>query len=170
MANVNDPRGFLLYQNEGKVVRTRQYAKTTGVIVYQGDLLFRVAAGTVQTAGAGAANHVGVAARFAASADATIDVIDDGEASFVTQCDGVTAYAVADNGQNVDIAAGTPDTSLNTSGQLVNMATKGVTATLPLKILGLAPTINGQANDAGVNAGLLVKFNQVESHAGTVGI
>jgi hypothetical protein len=156
---------------EGKTVRTRRYAKTAAAVVYEGDLVKRVAAGTLQVAAAGDTDRiVGVAARTSLAADGYVDIIDDAEATFQAQSDGTTAYAVADNGQNVDIAAGTPDTSLEKSGQLVDMATKGTTATLPLKIIGLAPAINGGENGAGVNALLLVKLNHVERGAGVAGI
>lgn len=170
MANTNDPRGFILVHSDGKAVKSRRYAKTTGAAVYEGDLVKRVAAGTVETAGAGATNVVGVAARYASATDDTLDVFDDPDATFKVQSDGTTAYAVADNGLNVDIAAGTPDTALNRSGQIVDMATKAVTATLPIKILGLAEGVNGGENGAGVNALLLVKLNDVERNDGTVGI
>lgn len=170
MANVFDPRGFRLFQNEGKTVRTRNYAKTASAVIYEGDIVKRVAAGTVEVATAGGGSVVGVAARTSLAADTTIDVIDDPEATFVGQCDNVTAYAAADNGLNVDIAAGTPDTSLNRSGQVIDMNTKAVTATLPLKIIGLAPAINGNDNIANASATLLVKLNQVERGAGVVGI
>lgn len=172
MANTNDPRGFLPYTNGGKAIRTANYAKTASAVVYEGDLVKRVAAGTVETAGAGiTAGIVGVAARTSLASDTTVDVYDDPKAVYLCQTDGTTAYAVADNGQNADIAAGTPDTSLNRSGQLIDMATKNTTATLPFKILGLAPQgINGAENGAGVNATILVVLNNSEQGAGATGV
>lgn len=172
MANTDDPRGFIPVQNEGKVVRTRNYAKTASAVVYEGDLVKRVAAGTVETAGAGiTAGIVGVAARTSLAADTTVDVYDDPEGTFLCQTDAVVPYAVADNGLNADIAAGTPDTSLNRSGQLIDMATADVTATLPFKIIGLPfQGINGAENGAGVNATILVKLNNSERGAGTTGV
>jgi hypothetical protein len=170
MANTNDPRGFLIYKGDGKTMRTTRYAKGAAVI-YEGDLVERVAAGTLQTATAGSSNRiVGVAARYAAASEGFIDVFDDPDTTFLAQCDNTTAYAVADNGQNVDIAAGTPDTDLLRSGQVIDMNTKGLTATLPLKVLGLAQGINGGENGAGVNALLLVKLNHAERGAGIAGI
>lgn len=172
MANTSDPRGFLPYQNEGKVVRSRNYRKTASAVVYEGDLVKRVAAGTVETAGAGiTAGIVGVAARTSLASDDTVDVYDDPEGTFLCETDGSVAYAIADDGANVDIAAGTPDTSLNRSGQIIDMSTKATTATLPFKIIGLPPQgINGVANGAGVSATILVKLNNSERGAGTTGI
>jgi hypothetical protein len=170
VANTNDPRGFKIWLGDGKAAHSRRYAKTAAII-YEGDLVERTAAGTLQTATAGSSNRiVGVAVRYATAADGYIDVYDDPDATFTAQSDGTSAYAVADNGLNADIAAGTPDTALDRSGQVVDIATKAVTATLPVKILGLAAGVNGGENGAGVNALLLVKLNHVERGAGVAGI
>ncbi len=174
MANLDAPRGLVLLQLEGKVVRTREYAKTAGQIIYKGDLVMRVPAGTVQAYVAGTAPAAGIAIGVAAhhSLAANTDkiaIIDDPEASYVMQT--ADAYAVADNGLNADIAAApSANTSLNFSGQEVDMATKAATATLPLKLIELANEINGAENVAGVNADVIVKINSVERGAGTVGI
>jgi hypothetical protein len=170
MANVDDPRGFLPYLIDGKTAKTRDYAKTAAAVVYEGDLVKRVAAGTVETSGAGVTTIIGVAAHFAAAADSVVALYDDPDMEFLVQSDGAVAYAVADNGLNVDIAAGTPDTTLRRSGQIVDIATKATTATLPIKILALGPEINSAANGAGVNALLRVKLNNVERSAGTTGV
>ncbi len=83
---------------------------------------------------------------------------------------GSTTIAAADYGLNVDVAAGTPDTSLLQSGMLLDMATAAVTATLPFKILGLAAGVNGDPNTAAANATLLVKINSVQGHFGALGV
>jgi len=174
MANLDAPRGLRLLQLEGKVVRTREYAKTAGQIIYKGDLLMRVPAGTVQVyiagTAAGAGIPIGVATHHSLAAKTDpVSVTDDPEASYVIQT--ADAYAVADNGLNVDIAAApSANTSLNFSGQEVAMATKAATATLPLKLIGLANEINGAENVAGANADVIVKINNVERGAGTTGI
>jgi len=176
MANINAPRGFKLYQLEGKVVRSREYAKTSGQDIYEGDLLMRIAAGTVSVYVAGTApaagRVIGVAAASSLSTDAdVVQVIDDPEATFICQCDATTAYAVADNGLNCDIAGSpSPDTDLSRSGQVLDLATKDVTDTLPVKVMELAPQINNNENSAAINADLLVKVNSSERAAGTAGI
>ncbi len=48
MANTNDPRGFLLFQNQGKPIIGREYTKTAAAVLYPGDLVKRVGAGTVE--------------------------------------------------------------------------------------------------------------------------
>lgn len=171
MANTADPRGFILVKAGGKETQQNNYAKTASAVVYEGDLVKRVAAGTVEVCGAGVtAGIVGIAARTSLAADTTVDVYDDPDAEFVCQSDATTAYAVAMNGLNTDIAAGTPDTSLNRSGQVLDLNTAATTATLPIKVLGLAAGINGGENGAGINALLRVKLNNTEAKAGTTGV
>jgi hypothetical protein len=53
---------------------------------------------------------------------------------------------------------------------LIDMATKATTATLPFKILGLAPGINGGDNAAGTNAFVYVKINATENDPGALGV
>lgn len=170
MANTNDPRGFILVKSDGKQVRTRTYAKTASQVLYEGDPIERVSAGTVDLAAAGSTTWVGICAAFSPASATTVELYDDPDAEFLVQTDGTTAYAVADNGLNADIAAGTPDTTLNRSGVIVDMATKATTATLPVKILGLAAGINGGENGAGTNALIRVKLNQCERGAGVTGV
>lgn len=172
MANVADPFGFQPVKAGGKERTVGYYAKTAGEVLYPGDLVKRVAAGTVQVCGAGiTAGIVGVCAAYSATTDtADVPVYDDPTGTFIGQCDGTTAYAAADNGQNVDVAAGTPNTSLKRSGMVIDMATKGTTATLPFKILGLAPQVNGEDNVVGVSARLLLKLNAVEAKPGATGV
>lgn len=173
MANVDDPRGFRLYQKEGKTVRTRDYAKSAATEIFEGSLLKRVAGGTVEPAAAGDSATlpiVGVAAHYSAAADTDpIAVIDDPEATFIAQATGT--YADADNGLNADISVGTaggPDS--RRSGSEIDMGTKAATATLPFKIIERAPQINSADNDPGTETDLLVKLNQSERGAGTTGI
>lgn len=172
MANTNAPRGFIPIKVGGKECLVNSYTKTAGEVLYPGDLVKRVAAGTVQVCGAGvSAGIVGVCAAYSAAASTDpVFVYDDPDALFIGQCDGTTAYAVADNGANVDVAAGTPDTSLNRSGMLIDMSTKATTATLPFKVMGLAPAINGGENGAGVNALLILKLNASEAKPGSTGV
>lgn len=165
MANTDAPMGFKPYQSEGKTYRTRRYAKTAASAVYEGDLLQRVAAGTVETAAASEADTiVGIAARYSAAAESYVDVYDDPEMIFIAQGDTATAVAATHYGQNVDILAGTP--SGERSGQELDVSTAAETATLPIKILGLAPDMNGVANALGVNANVLCKLNHTERAAG----
>lgn len=171
MANTNKPRGFIPFTFGGKLLRTTTYTKTAAQVLYEGDLIKRVGAGTVEVCGAGVtAGIVGVCARYSPASETTVEIYDDPDVVYQAQCDGTTAFAEADIGQNVDVAAGSPDTALNRSGMLIDMATKAATATLPFKILGLAAGINGDPNTAAVNALLLVKINATEGHAGATGV
>jgi hypothetical protein len=168
MANVDAPRGFRPYQAGGKQLRTRRYAKTADTAVYEGDLLQRVAAGTVEPAEAGETDTiVGVAARYSAASESYVDVYDDPDMTFIAQGDTADAVAATHYGQNVDILAGTPDSDLGRSGMELDISTAAETATLPIKILGLAPiNTNGVANALGVNAVVICKLNHTEQAAG----
>jgi len=53
---------------------------------------------------------------------------------------------------------------------VLDLATKAVTDTLPVKVMDLAPQINNNENSAAINADLLVKVNSSERAAGTAGI
>lgn len=172
MANYADPMGFVPYTAGGKERTVGFYTKTASEVLYPGDLVKRVAAGTVQVCGAGVtAGIVGVCAAYSAAADTNpVPVYDDPAGLFIGQCDGTTAYAAADDGQNVDVAAGTPSSTLLRSGMVIDMATKGTTATLPFKILGLAPLVNQSANGVGVSARLILKLNATETKPGSTGV
>lgn len=164
MANIDDPKGFIPYQQEGKVVRTRDYPVTTATTIYPGDPLKRVAAGTVEPYTNGDTEPVvGIAAQYSASgSDDDIAVYDDPEQTYRVQC--ADTFALADRGSNVDVdGSPSPDTSLLTSGYEISMATAATTATLPFKVLDLAPVINQEDNNAGeANADILVKINRSE--------
>jgi len=165
MANLDAPRGFIPYKNAGKTVRIGYYIKTAGEEVFQGDPVKRVAAGTVQTYAPGDTEPlIGIAARHSLAADTEeLQVYDDPEQEFVVQTDTGTAFAAADIGLNADSEAdhaGSATSGL--SGQEIDMSTANTTATLPFKVLGLAPQINSLENAAGVNADILVKINRHE--------
>lgn len=172
MANINDPRGFSPYKKEGKCYKTREYDKTAAAEIFKGDLLKRVAAGTVERFVVGDAEPVvGVAANYSAGANTNkIAVYDDPEMEFVAETAGT--FDLADRGLNADIAAApSGDADLGFSGQAVDMATKAATATLPIKVLDLAPAINQEENSAGaVNADIIVKINRHERGNQQLGI
>lgn len=175
MANLNAPRGLKPYQMEGKTVRSRNYAKTASEEIFKGDLLMRVPAGTVEQYVAGTALAagviVGVAMHYSAAANTDpVAVMDDPEATYIAETTGT--FDLVDIGLNADIgAAPAGDADLGRSAMVVDMATKAATVTLPLKIFGLAPAVNGEDNAAGAaNADILVKINQTERAVGQVGI
>jgi hypothetical protein len=172
MANIADPMGFVPVKTGGKELTVNYHPKTAGEVIYPGDLVKRVAAGTVQVCGAGVTSGiVGVAAAYSAAASTDdVPVYDDPAGEYIGQCDGTTAFAAADIGMNVDVAAGTPNTGLKRSGMVIDMATKAVTATLPFKILGLAPAVNGNDNTAAVSARLRLLLNVSDRKTGTLGI
>lgn len=168
MANIDDPRGFILRKVPGKTVRMNEYRKTANEVLYIGDLVKRVAAGTVQVCGAGVTSGiVGVCMQYHAAADTSpVLICDDPDAEYYAQA---TTYALTDDGINVDVAAGSPDTNLKRSGMEIDMSTGATTATLPFKVLGLAEGVNG-GNVVGTDALIIVKLNATEGHPGSTGL
>lgn len=165
MANIDAPRGFVPVKNAGKVIRTSDYIKTAAAVIFQGDLVKRVAAGTVEAYAPGDTEPViGVSAVYSpATSTDPVAVYDDPEQIFKAQTDTDTAFASADIGLNADAEADhAGSTATGLSGQEVDMSTALATATLPLKVLGLAAPINQEENADGVNADILVKINRHE--------
>lgn len=165
MANANNPFGFALIKTEGKECRVKKYAKTTGAALFPGDAVKLVSAGTVSVAAAGDA-IVGIAAEYVASAGAEIMVYDDPEAEFMVQCEG-GAFAAADVGQNINIAANAGDSTLKQSNHTVDIATLATTSTHQFKILGL---MDRGENAVGNYAIVRVKPNSHQFKAGVTGV
>ncbi len=164
MANPNSPFGFQIMKTEGKENRITPYNKTAAQI-YEGDALTMVAAGQVQVAVPGDV-ICGVAAESAKPTALTIAVYDDPNAEFMVQTSGV--FALADVGQNADIAAGAvPNVALSRSGQQIDTASQDVTATLQFKILSIVQRLQ---NAVGANALITVKPNNHLKSNGVAGI
>ena len=93
-------------------------------------------------------------------------VADDPNLIFEVQEVGTgTALAVADINLNTNLVVGTNNGFM--SGWQLDNATEAVTATLQMRILGLVPRVD---NELGPFAKWLVKINNHEFAAGTVGI
>lgn len=165
MANPNKPFGFQVLNTEGKEARVRYYAKTASAVIYPGDVLKMVAAGTVEPAAAGDV-MIGVAMIYSAAADTSkVAVVDDADAVFAVQMSGT--YADADAGLNANIVATTGDTVLKLSKMALNTTGADVTATLQFKILGL---LEKGENAVGNYAIVRVKPNHHAFHADVAGI
>lgn len=160
MANVDKIYGFKLVRTQGKPVIAKPYPKTAGTAIYPGDAVKQIAAGTVSKFAQGDAILLGIAAEYAEASATTVYVYDDPDYEYRCQ---ITTYAAADAGLNTDISAtDTADSDLRTSGNELDAAENAVTATLPFKILGLAP---GQ--EAGANADVIVIMNNCVRGGGT---
>lgn len=162
MANANNPFGFEVLKTEGKECRAKSYAKSASII-YMGDALKLVAAGTVEVAAAGD-RIIGVAAEYKAAADASVLVYDDPEAVFYAQVSG--DFAAADVGQNANIVANAGNATLKQSNHTLD-STFATTATHQFKLLGL---LERGENAVGSYALVKVKPNSHEFKAGTSGV
>lgn len=92
-------------------------------------------------------------------------VVDDPNVIFEVQDSGATPLAAADVGLNTDLVLGANNGYV--SGWTVDGTTKAVTATLQVRLLGLA---RRQDNAFGQYAKWLVKINAHELAAGTAGL
>lgn len=74
-----------------------------------------------------------------ATGDVTVKLVPCNLAApgrFIAQTDS-TGLAFADIGQNIDLAMGTVNTTTGQSGAYLDTGTKGTTATLPFRVIGL---------------------------------
>lgn len=91
------------------------------------------------------------------------DVIYEVEA--VTGSNASYSFAVADVGQNADLATVAGSTTTGTSAAALNMATVAATATLQWKILGVVQRPDNEIT--GASTKVLVKINNAQLGAGT---
>ncbi len=130
------------------VVRAVAAGPITGVV------MGFVPDGVTNTAGYGAAS----------TAFYVLVCTDPTEAFIIQEDAGITA---ADVGLNANMATGSGNAYTKRSGFKLDAATKATTATLALKILGLAPIPN---NDFGAYNKLLVMINNTTEASGTAGV
>lgn len=99
-------------------------------------------------------------------------VADEPDLVFEAQEDGIGGgLTAAQMGLNIDFVAGAGSTTTGTSGMVVDSSTANTTATLPLKLLGLAQRPGNAFETTGL-AKVLVKINnhQLGAHTGTAGV
>src|SRR3990172_434158 len=117
MANKDQLRGMIpLRHLTGGEIRTSEYLVTTGAIVYKGDILKVVAAGTVEAAAADdGIICVGVAAEYVSDSTSvggkTVLVYDDPYIVFLIQADTGTAIAATAVFATANHVATTGDTT-----------------------------------------------------------
>ena len=100
--------------------------------------------------------------------DYYIWVVDDPNAWFEVQGDNSGTLAATAIGKNANFTVAAPTGIVPFSATVLATATAAVTATLPLKILGLTQK---EGQDFTANAKILVKFNTHElGGAGTLGV
>lgn len=91
------------------------------------------------------------------------DVVYEVEA--VTGSNASYSFAVADVGQNADLATVAGSTVTGTSAAALDMATKNTTATLQWKVLGVVQRPDNEIT--GASTKVLVKINNAQMAAGT---
>ncbi len=162
MANASVANGFIPYE---RVLRCRTYISSS--ICYPGDALVLVNDGTVAVAAASAA-LIGVCLSYAASG-ANVQVADHPDQLFVSKADETEVDAQTDINLNYNLVAGTASTLYKQSRHAIDSSTQATTATLPFKVVGLAPAIN---NALGTNSDLICVINNhaLKGSTGTLGV
>lgn len=124
------------------------------------------AAGTITGAVVGFADAVSMTAGYrAASTNAYVLVAHGQDILFEIQEDAVGgAIAAADIGLNADIIVAAGNSYSKASGVMLDTSTKATTATLPLRIRGLAQRPD---NELSANAKVLVTLNNTTETPGT---
>lgn len=163
MANVSRPEGF---RPKGDVLRANKYI--AGSAIYPGDMLTLDATGRAAVATAAQA-LVGAAASYAAAAGDPVLVYDHPDQLYIAQASGADIDAQTDMNLNYDIVASAPSTSYRVSRQVIDSATGAVTATLPIKLLGIDEKPD---NALGAQVKCICKINnhQLAGGTGTAGI
>jgi hypothetical protein len=105
----------------------------------------------------------------AASTNRYVLVADNPTLIFEAQTAGAT-FATADVGQNceVDVTAGS--TTTGSSGMAIDLANKGTTATLPLKIVGFPNRPDNLIGDTYTSAYVIINNHQYKGGTGTDGV
>lgn len=163
MANKDIVKGAEPY---GEIRSANSYL--AGGAIYPGDFCKFDAAGKVVQAAATDA-LMGVALSYASADGVKVLIADDPSQLFIIQADDATIDAQTDIGLNADIVVAAADTTYKLSGMELDASTVATTATLPLKVLRVHPTID---NALGAQVDVVVKINnhQLGSHTGTAGV
>ncbi len=188
MANTNTPRGLVPLRNAGSTYESggvEQFAVTAAdaTALYTGDPVIKDggadAGGTATvTRASGTGAITGVVEGF--MPNGTTDMVGHRAAStaayVLVRTDPGTLYEVqdtagtivaADIGLNANLTTGTGNAFSKKSGFVLASASKAVTATLPVKIVGLAQR---PGNEFGAFAKVVVKINNSTESNATLGI
>lgn len=171
MANVDNPRGFWPVAHLcGGQIQTREFIVTTGQVIYQGDLLKVMAAGTVEESDANdGVIVIGVAAEYvtdAASAGGKkIQVYCDPYIVFGVQADTGTAPTAADLFAQANHVAGAGSATTKLSGHELDAS--DITTGGQLRIIG---KVESPDNAWGEHVDLLVVISEHYFNAAVAGV
>lgn len=195
MANLDGPFGLVPYKSlhGGPVTPANEYAIASGYSsnIFTGDPVKLVAGGGIEVAAAGDAGITGVFAGVEYtdtdgnvvfkkywpastatlnSEDAKASVYDDPDLLYLVQADDDgTALTKADIGQNADLLAGTGSTTFGQSRYELDQSTKGTSAALQVRIMGLHTSPDNAFESTG-NTKLIVRINEARNDLNSAGI
>lgn len=160
MANKNQPVGLRPHE---QLIRARKYV--AGSTIYPGDPVSIATDGAVDSSIT--VPLIGVALNYAVAGD-NVMIADHPDQMFVVEAD--EALAQTDVGGNFDLILGTASTAYKRSAAILDGSSIATTATLAVKMVGIAESID---NTAGVdNVDVVVKINNhsLGSHTGVAGL
>ena len=187
MANVFTPFGFRQTMGTGSAPTYEQVVAVVASnadAIYFGDVVTRVAAGSVEAIAADTDPIAGIfvgCKYLSTSQKRTVwsnywpgtdtaypveaYIVNDPNAKFSVQSSGGSGVTLAMSGQNVAFDLGTGNAANGISGAFIDVTTLDTTATLPFRIVGIdysmPPGSNGSS--AGVYNYAIVAFNNVET-------
>lgn len=186
MSNINNPRGLVpLTTPQGEFVSAAySIVDEYATAIFAGDPVIMVAAGGVQLATTGSGNYVlGSAVSFedetgvsksyypaSSTAGWIVVVADNINQLFIMQentVSGVSDIALADRGRNVDLVAGTGNTSTGLSKYEINPDTMSTEATGQMKIVRKDDT---PGNELGDDCNWVLKINYHQAGDNTSGV
>ena len=173
MANVDAPKGLWPIRHLcGGQIRANGYLVTTGVTIYQGDIVELDSAGTVGVAEAGdGVAVIGVAAEYVDDSGSAggkkIAIYDDPFIVFGIQQQTGGSVAAADVGLSADHVAGAGNATTKLSGHELSLTLAGTAAQF-----FILAKISEATNDWGEHCDLEVIFNEhrYKGAAGAAGV
>jgi hypothetical protein len=171
MSNIDNPRGFWPIRHlAGGVIRTEEFIVTTGQIVYAGDLLKCVDAGTVEIAAADAGVIViGVAAEYVNDSGSAggkkVRVFADPYIAFGVQADSGTAPAATAVFSTANHVATTGNTTTKIS--LNELDASDIETGGQLEVLGI---VDAPDNAWGEHVDLVVRIAEHKWNAAVAGL
>lgn len=160
MANLDFPRGFIPIRTQSNYSIEYFPTASNNPRIFKNDLVERRSDGFFYPAQASSVTIVGSAeADIAANSGTPVPVNPDPNMRFLAQASAAEIDAQTDFDLNYNILATTGDTLTGRSRMEIDSSTGAATATLPIKILRIAPSNTQAANALGANVLLEVILN-----------
>ena len=160
MANKAQPSGLKPYEH---CIRARKYV--AGSTIYPGDSVALAADGQVDSSVT--VPLLGAALNYA-TVGQDVMIADHPNQIFIVEAD--EALAAADVGKNFDLTLGTASTTYKMSRAFLDGSTPSDTATIAVKLLGIAETIGNTVAVDDVDCIVMINNHTLSGGTGSVGL